>query len=195
MDVMRASLDDSRMTAWMHADPAFDRVLHIAHRDWHGIRQATAYVPGHKLLIPAGGGLDEADFEAIERQVSELGITRAVFQGYSNQADALALRLAATCGPDLRLYAITHVTPAQFDNYFEMEMLRHDPASRLRQAPLRRDDRGVLAGHDPQLRAKPAARRAARTARAGHGAPAPRCRLAQEHVHERACRAGLRPGG
>ena len=117
-----AVLDERRMRVRENPHPAFERVLHVAHADWHGIRQATAYCPGHKLLIPADGEIGATERDTIARKLSELGITRIVFQGYSNNADALAVHLRTVFDDAVRLYAVTHVTTAQFDNYFEMEM-------------------------------------------------------------------------
>ena len=115
--------DDPRMTVWMHRNDAFARVLHIAHHDWHGVRQATAYAPGHKLLIPSSERLSDAECQAVVQLIEKLGIRRVVFQAYSAIADRLLLRLKAMLGDEIKLYVVTHVTSAQFDHFFEMEML------------------------------------------------------------------------
>ncbi len=130
---MAVTFNDRNMTRFMHLDSRFDRILHIAHREWHGIRQCTAYCPGQKLLIPAeaaleperqpgdhGGHLARAHIgDEIERR----GITHVVFQGYSDNAERVLVYLRARFGPELRCFAVNHVTTAQFDNYFEMRML------------------------------------------------------------------------
>ncbi len=130
---MAVSFNDRNMTRFMHLDNDFDHVLHVAHREWHGIRQCAAYCPGQKLLIPAespiekdrqpgaaGGHLSR---QHIGDEIERRGITHVVFQGYSKNAELVLLYLRARFGPDLRCFAINHVTTAQFDNYFEMQML------------------------------------------------------------------------
>lgn len=118
-----------RTTQFMHSDPAFDTTLHVAHAEWHGIRQCVSYAPGQKLLIPAESPFGENDAEkegilaALIREVERMNITHVIFQGYSDNADLLLLRLKANFGPDLRCFAINHVTTAQFENFFEMSMI------------------------------------------------------------------------
>lgn len=129
MNLRRPTFNDRRMTQYMHGDGAFDRVLHIAHSEWHGIRQCVAYAPGQKLLIPAehplGANPDETEaaVKGIIREIERLGINRVVFQGYSENADQLLLRLKGAFGSELRCFAVNHVTVAQFEHKFEMWML------------------------------------------------------------------------
>ncbi len=129
MNQGRPTFNDRRMTQYMHEDGAFERVLHIAHSEWHGIRQCVAYAPGQKLLIPAerplGANPDESEatFKGIIREIERLGISHVIFQGYSENADQLLLRLKAAFGQDLRCFAVNHVTVAQFEHNFEMWML------------------------------------------------------------------------
>ncbi len=130
---MTATFNDRNMTRFMHPDAGFDRVLHIAHKEWHGIRQSVAYCPGHKLLIPAESAL-EPDQQpgslggllarrTIGDEIERRGITHVVFQGYSENAELVLLYLRSRFGPGLRCFAVNHVTTSQFDNYFEMVML------------------------------------------------------------------------
>ncbi len=121
-NVLKPVFDTPAMLRAAHRVAGFERVLHIAHHEWHGIRQATAYCPGHKLLIPAEGTLEEADKAGIAEEIQALGITHVVFQGYSENADQLLLALKSRFGSDLRCHAVTHVTTAQFEHYFEMVM-------------------------------------------------------------------------
>ena len=109
-------------TRYMHRVPEFGRVLHVAHHEWHGIRNATSYCPGHKLLIAADHPLDPMDLESIDHWIDQHNIERVVFQGYSENADLLALHLKAKFGSGLRCYAIAHVNTAQFGNSFEIDM-------------------------------------------------------------------------
>lgn len=115
--------DSLQMTRLSHTAAGFDRVLHVAHHEWHGIRQATAYSPGHKLLISAHEPLSDAHKRAIADQIGKMGIDRVCFQGYSDNADALLLHLHAVLGPQVKFYMVSHVTTAQFDHQFEMTVI------------------------------------------------------------------------
>lgn len=129
MSQVRPTFNERRVTQYMHEDAAFSRILHVAHSEWHGIRQCVAYAPGQKLLIPAESPLGanpddvEAVFKTIIREIERLAISHVVFQGYSENADLLLLRLKAAFGPDLRCFAVNHVTVSQFEHHFEMWML------------------------------------------------------------------------
>lgn len=112
--------DSLTMTRLSHPAEGFDRVLHVSHHEWHGIRQATAYSPGHKLLISAQEGLTDAQKRGVAERIAQLGIDRVCFQGYSDNADALLLHLHSVLGPAVKFYVVSHVTTAQFDHHFEM---------------------------------------------------------------------------
>lgn len=123
------TFNERRMTQFAHSDPAFDTVLHVAHAEWHGIRQSVAYAPGQKLLIPGESpfGQNETEKEevvaALIKEVERTNITHVIFQGFSENADFLLIRLKANFGPSLKCFAVNHVTTAQFDNFFEMAMI------------------------------------------------------------------------
>lgn len=121
-NVLKPVFDTPAMLRAAHRIAGFERVLHVAHHEWHGIRQATAYCPGHKLLIPADVPLEETDKAQIAEEIQALGITHVVFQGYSENADQLLLALRARFGSGLHCYAVTHVTTAQFEHFYEMVM-------------------------------------------------------------------------
>jgi hypothetical protein len=116
------TFDETRMISWMHKSDAFDSVLHVAHREWHGIRHATAYLPGHKLLISSSKNPSDEEVEHVASFVDNRSIKRVVFQGYSDAADYLAVHLAPRVGREVQFYVITHTTTSQFDNNFEMHM-------------------------------------------------------------------------
>lgn len=121
--LVRPVFDSLPMTRLAHKADGFDKVLHVAHHEWHGIRQATAYSPGHKLLISAHEPLSDTDKRVIAEQVTRMRIERICFQGYSENADALLLHLRAVLGPNVKFFMISHVTTAQFDNQFEMVVI------------------------------------------------------------------------
>ncbi|NLR72480.1 glycosyltransferase [Novosphingobium sp. ERN07] len=115
--------DSLPMVRSSHKADGFERVLHVAHHEWHGIRQASAYSPGHKLLISAHETLTEDEKRAIAENAARLGVERICFQGYSENMDALLLYLRSVLGPTIKYYMISHVTTAQFDHRFEMVVI------------------------------------------------------------------------
>lgn len=104
--------------------PGFDQVIHVAHHEWHGIRNCTAALPGHKLLITADHELTHDDITEVLRQLKKLNIKKVVFQGYSSNADKLLLRIVARFARAIDCYAVTHVTTTQFEHLFEIEQQR-----------------------------------------------------------------------
>lgn len=120
---VRPVFDSPLMLRTSHQAAGFEKVLHIAHHEWHGIRQATAYSPGHKLLIPADEAIDETEKRAIAETIGRMGIERICIQGYSENADALLLYLRAVVGPSVKFFMVSHVTTAQFDHQFEMVVI------------------------------------------------------------------------
>lgn len=120
---VRPVFDSPLMLRDSHQAPGFDGVLHVAHHEWHGIRQATAYSPGHKLLIPANEAVEDSDKIIIAEEISRLGINRICVQGYSDNADALVLYLRSALGPSVKFFIVSHVNTAQFDHQFEMRVI------------------------------------------------------------------------
>jgi glycosyltransferase involved in cell wall biosynthesis len=120
MSVVQPVFDSPQMLRASHQAAGFEKVLHVAHHEWHGIRQAAAYSPGRKLLIPAHEPISEHEKRIIAETIATMGIERVCFQGYSDNADALLLYLRATLGPSLKYFVVSHVTTAQFDHHFEM---------------------------------------------------------------------------
>lgn len=110
------------MVRHMQHMAGFDHVLYIAHHEWHGIRQATAYCPGHKLLISSEQPLRDHDKASIAQEIERREFRKIVFQGYSENADQLLLHLKAVFGDSIDFYVVTHVTTSQFEHYFEMTM-------------------------------------------------------------------------
>ena len=115
--------DSPVMTRHAHRVDSFDRVLFIAHHEWHGVRQCTAYCPGHKLLISAHERIADDDKRILAEEIARRGIDRICIQGYSNNADALLLFLRSALGPSVKFFAIMHASTAQFDSQFEMQVI------------------------------------------------------------------------
>jgi hypothetical protein len=120
---VRPVFDSPMMKRHANVAEGFDRVLHIAHHEWHGVRQSAAYCPGHKLLISAHEFIDTDDRRTIAEEIARRGIDRICIQGYSNHADALLLFLRSALGPAAKFFVIMHASTAQFDSHFEMQVI------------------------------------------------------------------------
>lgn len=115
--------DDERDTIVAHRDPTLESVLHVMDRDWHGIRSATAALPGAKLAISHKNHLKPEETRRVFRKIREHGYRAICFQGYSSTVDRLVEELRREFGAGLRLHVVTHVTTSQFEHHFEIEML------------------------------------------------------------------------
>lgn len=117
-------IDTPEVTQRMHVNPAFDRVLHIAHHEWHGIRSATAAYPGRKLLISADEPLTPERLLPVLDAIAGMNVTKVIFQGYSSNADQLLLAIKARFLDEIDCFVLTHVTTVQFEHLFEIEQIR-----------------------------------------------------------------------
>ncbi|RLJ67606.1 glycosyltransferase [Sulfurisoma sediminicola] len=107
-----------------HAHPELDGVMHVFDAYWHGIRSATACLPGHKIAIshkklPSGDALHHL-FAYIDHH----RIRHICFQAMSENGLKLAELTKREFGDAVDLYVVTHVSSAQFENHFEMHMLK-----------------------------------------------------------------------
>jgi hypothetical protein len=91
-------------------DSRFDRTVHIFHQNWHGIRSAAGTLPGNKAAFPLHKGLAPADLIEIVSRFEGWGITKAVFHGFSYQAEKV---LRAVTGAGIECYLVWHGNLAQ----------------------------------------------------------------------------------
>ncbi|CAN7646609.1 hypothetical protein LJR257_004751 [Ensifer adhaerens] len=97
-----------------------ERILHIYHTEWWGIRSATELLPGATIGISAYSPFER---KRVLDEIRQRGIAQVVFQGYSQNAADLAEYLHTSRNHQFEINVVTHVSPAQFDNQFEIEML------------------------------------------------------------------------
>lgn len=114
--------DEPQDTRYSHTEPSFERVLHIFHREWLGIRAAAGYLPGRKLAISAhadlGGFLPE-----LVAMILGTAPDRIVFHGWSEQAAGLCNALL-NAGASDRVFIVFHGSPAQWhDDYDRRQAL------------------------------------------------------------------------
>ena len=112
-----------RDTRYAHTDERFASTLHVFAREWHGIRSATACLPGLKLAVPHERALTGLELHAIEGLISRFRVGSVIYQGYSPTVDGLAKIISTNFGVQVRQFAVTHVSPPQFEHLFELEML------------------------------------------------------------------------
>jgi len=99
---------------WAATDSRFERVLHVFHRPWRGIRAAAGYLPGHKLAIAADGSISEPALRNAAELIGANRIEAAVLHGFSVNAELLFRTLRSLLSPrSLRLYAVWHGNTAQ----------------------------------------------------------------------------------
>ncbi|MBR8214583.1 methyltransferase [Burkholderia vietnamiensis] len=94
-DVRIAEWQASRDTLYANTDTRFDRVCHIFHNDWMGIRSAVGALPGYKLAIPSSTGIPVHEIEAIMQRLHDHAIAKIVLHGISDSMYALTRALAA----------------------------------------------------------------------------------------------------
>ncbi len=78
--------DDSK---YARQDPRFDKVAHIFHQNWHGIRAAAGVLPGHKIAIPLHPALRTASIQEVVVKLRQWGTGKIVFHGFSHVAEKL----------------------------------------------------------------------------------------------------------
>jgi hypothetical protein len=96
------------------------KIVHVYHQEWWGIRSATELLPGWSLAISASQSLD---VKALYREISKVSPRFVVFQGYSQNAADAAEYLYQSSRREYEIHVVTHVSAAQFDNQFEVDML------------------------------------------------------------------------
>ncbi|WP_322063044.1 methyltransferase [Paraburkholderia sp. J63] len=102
----------SRDTIYANEDAHFDRVCHIFHHDWMGIRSAVGALPGHKLSIPSNKSIPVREIEAIMWRLADLKIEKIVLHGISDGMYMLS-RAFSKNGFD-KQYLVWHGTTTQW---------------------------------------------------------------------------------
>ncbi|MEY8174954.1 MULTISPECIES: class I SAM-dependent methyltransferase [Burkholderia] len=111
-DVRIAEWQATRDTMYANSDTRFDRVCHIFHNDWMGIRSAVGALPGYKLAIPSSTGIPVHEIEVIMQRLHDHAIEKIVLHGISDSMYALTRALADN-GFDEQ-YLVWHGTTAQW---------------------------------------------------------------------------------
>ncbi|MBJ6764046.1 methyltransferase [Myxococcaceae bacterium JPH2] len=113
--------DDALDTRWANSFPQFGRLMHVFHQEWHGIRAAAGYLPGHKLAITSERPLSVADLRNVIETISGSLCTQVIVHGYSPNAHELLVATRKALGSSVRLLCVWHGSTAQFHHSFELE--------------------------------------------------------------------------
>lgn len=87
------ALNAWRDTFYSHDRPEFEKVLHIFHLEYAGIRAAAGSLPGAKLGITASASLTNASIGQLIERLAEKNYTRIILHGYSANMQNLAKTL------------------------------------------------------------------------------------------------------
>jgi|GEM_PF-1074820 len=108
-------------TRWANDAPRLGRLLHVFHQEWHGIRAAAGYLPGHKLAIAAERPLLARELKSALEHVERSLCGAVIVHGYSPNANELMVSLRKVLGTSVRIFAVWHGSTAQFHYAFELE--------------------------------------------------------------------------
>lgn len=103
--------DASRDIDYAHQHPVFDRVCHLFHKEWHGIRSAAGNLPGHKLAISENVSLPTQAITEIANKLEHHKIQKIIMHGFSKNMDKLRKALKHLGHEDF--YLVWHGNSAQ----------------------------------------------------------------------------------
>lgn len=113
----RVVIDAPSDTLYAHAHPAFDRLAHVFHLEWHGIRAAAGYMPGTKVGIAGERKLSRAELDEATRILA--GRPAICFHSFSPNMERVIRKARTELGDRVRLTAVWHGNTAQFNDDFE----------------------------------------------------------------------------
>lgn len=101
-------------TRYAHRHHSLDNVLHVFHKNWHGIRAAAGSLPGHKLAI-SDEPLRVDILANIFHEIVAVSPERIVFHGVSENC-ILLIDILHRRGLGDRAYLVFHGSPAMWHN-------------------------------------------------------------------------------
>ncbi|MCW1842239.1 hypothetical protein [Prosthecomicrobium hirschii] len=109
-DVIFNSIEDTKFS---HSDTDFERVAHVFHTEWLGIRSACGSIPGLKCAIPADRPLSREDLDRIGSELIRRGADRIVLHGFSPNMDKLVRQFSQSF-VGLQLFVVLHGSSPQW---------------------------------------------------------------------------------
>lgn len=107
--------------SFANQDSRFDRVCHVFHQEWVGIRSAAGALPGHKLAISETTNWSAGRLRALVDQFANLRIRAIVVHGMSDAIRQLTIVLHELGLVDI--YLVWHGNTAQWVNRGELEAI------------------------------------------------------------------------
>lgn len=112
----------ARDTRFAHAFPDHDRVCHMMHHEWFGIRAAAGALPGQKLAVSAHRSPTSDDLVALLDVLQAAGVDRIVAHGYSA---AMRSWIQGLVGAGLdQVFLVWHGAPAMWVHGEERALMR-----------------------------------------------------------------------
>lgn len=139
--------DSVRDTRLAQVVGGFERVCHVMHSEWFGIRAAAGALPGHKLAISSLQTPPTSDIDHALAWLSDNRVDRIVIHGFSEPMAALVRGFAAAGVEHVSL--VWHGAPAMWMHEAERRLF-FLALSMARQGKLRRIH-GMRAGTDAVL--------------------------------------------
>jgi SAM-dependent methyltransferase len=109
-------------TSWAHVHPGMSGVLHVFHQEWHGIRAAAGYSPGHKLAITAERSLTPKELRRAVELCESSGCRTVIVHSFSSYAHELIVALRKVLGRSIRIFCVWHGSTAQFHHDYEFDV-------------------------------------------------------------------------
>jgi hypothetical protein len=103
-----------------HRDTQLESVIHVFHKEWHGIRAACGSLPGQKVAIPETE-MSDIQLDALLREIISRYRSKVVFHGMSVNFERIISGLARR-GFKEALYIVFHGSPAQWWNATERKL-------------------------------------------------------------------------
>lgn len=93
--------------------PALDKVLHLFHAEWYGIRAAVGSLPGNKIAISANQAQSDQVAIDLYNEISRMNCQKIIVHGYSMNMSKVVSYLSKM-GLGDELYIVKHGSPAQW---------------------------------------------------------------------------------
>jgi hypothetical protein len=110
-------------TRWALPSPL--PVTHIIPQEWHGIRAAAGYAPGHKIALPVQRNLPASKLREALREIERSQSRAVILHSFSENAETLMRLARRVMGDGIRLCALWHGNTAQFHFEPELRQLGH----------------------------------------------------------------------
>jgi len=124
-----------------------ERVCHVMHKEWFGMRAACGALPGQKLAVSANSAPSRTDVEAVIGLLSTAGVDRLVLHGFSPPMRAWVVGLSAA-GFD-QLYLVWHGAPVMWVHREERTLF--EEVLKLTRRGLLKKVHGMRPGMHPAL--------------------------------------------